>query len=186
MKTNKVIFSVLLGIFLQYSALGNTQDVVIVKLDSIEKYDVDWKDISTLMIKFFELGYVNIQINEIKYEYIPPSSEYVPKKQEHDIISFLKGDYDYNLVEQWCLRNKGKFAEITFGNRIKYSTILEITNLFHKHQIKFYLQINLPDGIDIDIDLYVADKPSHRRLTKLRLPRITPGDKVYELGENHR
>ena len=79
----------------------------------------------------------------------------------------IVNEENLNPVNDWCVRNKGKFAEISFRNSVDVQTVESVVKILNQHDFKFSFDGRYDEDkkfVGIKIDL--LDGRSKPRVTE--------------------
>jgi hypothetical protein len=148
-------------------------DKVTVHFENAEKDLLTWRAVSELIRTFLEVGYLSIQINDFEYQYYCTHCEGIEYQGSGPLILDSK---NIDPIHDWCERNKGKFAEISFGDSIAFQVVEEVVKILNSNEFKFSFE-TAQDSEGIKIDL--LDGSPKVRETAKRNP-------LRDRVENHR
>lgn len=113
--------------------------------------DSSWVEICEVLDEFLAEGIMKFQINDLYYEYRCAHCIGFGFQGEDPIAispSNLKPFYE------WCDRNKGKYPQIFFGDKVRYPEVEQIFRVLNERGFTFYLHRSIGDNLEIKADLY--------------------------------
>jgi len=136
-----------------------------IQLEQLDFYKPNWSGIRDLIGDLLAIGYMDIQINDFKYRYYCTHCEGIGYQGSDPLVV----DPD-NLepIYEWCERNKGKFAEVSFLDWVEFNVVTEVVTILNEQGIKFALSdADRTEKIKIDLldgrpKVKETNEPNHR------------------------
>ena len=116
-------------------------------------YDANWSLIKDIIDSLMAMGYMKIKINDFEYHYYCYCAECEGINYQGNDLLILDED-NLKPLHDWCERNKGKFAQVSFDDYVDFDVVTEVVKTLNTHEIKIDFGSNTDQTEDIKIDLY--------------------------------
>ena len=120
-----------------------------IKLEQLDFYKPNWSVIRDLIGDLLAIGYMDIQINDFEYRYYCTHCEGIGYQGSDPLV--LDPD-NLEPIYEWCERNKGKFAEVSFWDLVEFNVVTEVVTILNEQGLKFSLSdADRTEKIKIDL-----------------------------------
>ena len=149
---------------------GLSPDVTI-HISDLYSSDLEYEYVDKLITPFLEYGVINVKINNFhfkNYYAICSHCRECLHNENKDSLYLKRNEsaerYNIELIQKWCNKNRGKYADLWLGPKVKFHALEDISHILDSYEISFVTKLKHGDenNSDIEICLYQHTKANQR------------------------